>query len=904
MPSKLKETPQTSMQQPVVFNDQQSKNREGFLIKKGESGASSKLQMDGDIATQLAILKTSNNLMEKVNAIRQLIGIFKDAVPPGTRIITREDAEETVSVILDYFINHDSIPVPGKFEGFEALRQVFSVNRQYSPEIIDRTVNSVISISENTSSDAWMSVSYALETASKLVANNPISEENLHGLVSASQDILEGHPSLLVRETALKFLQAITDSVDLSQADYSQILNIALSSLSYFAHHGGDFDVFNIVGCMFVSKNREKVTTPDLIRASEIIFEIASDQTMFYEDRHSALSLLGNLCYQHRNKLSSADFEQIASGLNSMLEIQEYYMRITQPYVASVLAQILCMTDFPDPILERSLGNMTSLMSVTDGNQYRGSIFSVISAYGTRAISIVLPKLENLLGQGTIDMDKAAVLLLKCGFLSPELFDSPSYSLFKLDRETAIAMRDQSPEWSNYPGSAPESPDILVEIEDYKRIYELAKNYPQENVAKILFNSSNITHFSGMPVIEQQYRQYQVLTGQKTPKDQLIVVVQTKRMRGVTAWRSLNHQLWQENEGRLDMMCVEPGNDQKLVENIGKIYEKTGKKISLVVWNLHGGSTTMALKQTDDSDLFFVDLSDADLLRRLKDYFEPGKTVNVLNSCSTAGGLPLDSNLAEFIGKNTSSLSLGFTEPSTSIESLPLKIGAGGLYEPDLEKLKAGGYPNMSLNSYDYRNIGSIGSAGLTAQELRDGTVELRWNVSPEPNVLKYDIERIERGGMGGEFVQKLGEVDPSTNSFTYRDLGSGTFYYRIREVKKDDFINDYGLPVAMFSFAYSDEVALEQKGLAAFQSMNLSNFPNPFNQSTTISFMLPVTERATVKIYDILGQEVATLVQNQEMPVGENKIAFDASGLASGTYICKIDAGGKSETIKMLLVK
>ncbi len=81
------------------------------------------------------------------------------------------------------------------------------------------------------------------------------------------------------------------------------------------------------------------------------------------------------------------------------------------------------------------------------------------------------------------------------------------------------------------------------------------------------------------------------------------------------------------------------------------------------------------------------------------------------------------------------------------------------------------------------------------------------------------------------------------------------------------------------------------------------ANFPNPFNPSTMIVFYLPKSEFVTLKVYDITGREVETLVQGQ-VPAGEHKLQWSAHGLASGIYLCRMEARGFSETIKMLYEK
>ncbi|MFQ5752250.1 MAG: T9SS type A sorting domain-containing protein [bacterium] len=80
-------------------------------------------------------------------------------------------------------------------------------------------------------------------------------------------------------------------------------------------------------------------------------------------------------------------------------------------------------------------------------------------------------------------------------------------------------------------------------------------------------------------------------------------------------------------------------------------------------------------------------------------------------------------------------------------------------------------------------------------------------------------------------------------------------------------------------------------------------NYPNPFNPTTTIQFALPKPCKVTLKLYDILGRDVATLV-DEEFEPGEYKVVFDAQGLASGVYFYRIQAGGFIKTKKLLLLK
>lgn len=80
-------------------------------------------------------------------------------------------------------------------------------------------------------------------------------------------------------------------------------------------------------------------------------------------------------------------------------------------------------------------------------------------------------------------------------------------------------------------------------------------------------------------------------------------------------------------------------------------------------------------------------------------------------------------------------------------------------------------------------------------------------------------------------------------------------------------------------------------------------NYPNPFNPTTVISYQLPAAGKVTLKVYDILGNEIAALV-NQEQPAGMYEVKFDASGLSSGVYFYRLSTGSFTETKKMMLLR
>ena len=98
--------------------------------------------------------------------------------------------------------------------------------------------------------------------------------------------------------------------------------------------------------------------------------------------------------------------------------------------------------------------------------------------------------------------------------------------------------------------------------------------------------------------------------------------------------------------------------------------------------------------------------------------------------------------------------------------------------------------------------------------------------------------------------------------------------------------------------------VSIEHQESSQTNNFSLKqNYPNPFNPTTTINFSIPKTSFVTLKVYDVLGKEIATLV-NEEKHAGNYNVKFKANGLPSGIYFYRIIAGEYSQTRKMIIMK
>jgi hypothetical protein len=118
--------------------------------------------------------------------------------------------------------------------------------------------------------------------------------------------------------------------------------------------------------------------------------------------------------------------------------------------------------------------------------------------------------------------------------------------------------------------------------------------------------------------------------------------------------------------------------------------------------------------------------------------------------------------------------------------------------------------------------------------------------------------------------------------------------------------LKDVMIPYRVAPFASLDGEAIPAPGLDGTVPIKFSlsqNYPNPFNPTTTISYTLPVAAHVTLNIYNMLGQEVATLT-DAELSAGEYTTTWNAAEVPSGAYIYKITAGGFSATKHLMLVK
>ncbi|MHC1736571.1 MAG: glycosyl hydrolase family 18 protein [Ignavibacteriaceae bacterium] len=204
---------------------------------------------------------------------------------------------------------------------------------------------------------------------------------------------------------------------------------------------------------------------------------------------------------------------------------------------------------------------------------------------------------------------------------------------------------------------------------------------------------------------------------------------------------------------------------------------------------------------------------------------------------------------------------------------------------------------DVSYNSSSALPVELISFSG----RLSGNSVILNWATANEVNNFGFEIERslkTEDGSQNPEW-KTIGFVTGHGNSnsvkeYSYTDLNLYLYLnlnlrYRLKQIDNDG------------SFAYSKEIEVLNPKPSTYQLSQ--NYPNPFNPSTVISYQIPVSSQVLLSVYDILGNEVTTLVK-QHQEAGSYNVTLDASTLASGTYIYRLIAGDYVAVKKMAVLK
>jgi len=172
-------------------------------------------------------------------------------------------------------------------------------------------------------------------------------------------------------------------------------------------------------------------------------------------------------------------------------------------------------------------------------------------------------------------------------------------------------------------------------------------------------------------------------------------------------------------------------------------------------------------------------------------------------------------------------------------------------------------------------------------EAVDNSSIKLTWETASETNNLKFDILR--DGAVVGSVKGHGTTGEPQSYSFVDGGLFAGEYSYQLSQVDYDG------------TATLSDAITVV---LGAPDASKLGqNYPNPFNPATTIPFTLKTSGMTKLSVYNILGQEVA-VVLDRELPAGVHAVPFNAAGLSSGMYFYKLEANGYSSMKKLVIIR
>jgi endoglucanase len=244
-------------------------------------------------------------------------------------------------------------------------------------------------------------------------------------------------------------------------------------------------------------------------------------------------------------------------------------------------------------------------------------------------------------------------------------------------------------------------------------------------------------------------------------------------------------------------------------------------------------------------------------------------------------------------------------------------MGRQGSAYFDSDYQNTGGSGGPAYNSgWTYRNDGvDIESC---ADTLSNG-YDIGWTESGEYIAFTVNVQmsgsysltaRVAAGGPGGSFTIRVDGVDltsgiavPGTGGWQkWENVTAGPFPLTagIHDLKVTFLTSGVNLNRIEFALL-ATRVASDRTTPDGFALMQ--NYPNPFNAKTVISGQLSVASKVRIAVYDLLGREVALLVDEQKQ-TGPYEVGWDASAMPSGVYVCRIQAGGYVDAKRMLLMK
>ncbi|HVO74144.1 MAG TPA: T9SS type A sorting domain-containing protein [Ignavibacteriaceae bacterium] len=375
-----------------------------------------------------------------------------------------------------------------------------------------------------------------------------------------------------------------------------------------------------------------------------------------------------------------------------------------------------------------------------------------------------------------------------------------------------------------------------------------------------------------------------------------------------------------------------PGNLTALANSAGRVelawHDSSNNETGFIIERKHGAGSfavidSTAANSTAYSDFNVVDTTNYTYRVKAFNLFTQSGYSNEASVTTLLSTIAAPTNLVAVLNtKDSTRVNLSWNDNSSNESGFVIQRALGDSTQPfsNIDTVAAGVTTHTdSITSpsttYTYRvyaynadtvsafsNFAKITTAvpvELTTftANTTNGKVLICWETATEINNAGFSLQRSENNLQFAEiaFIRGKGTTTEKTN-YNYSDKSalSGKYYYRLKQI---DFNGTFEYSKSIeVDLGIPKEFALEQ------------NYPNPFNPSTTIRFTLPMKAKVEVKVYNTLGQEVASILNN-EFEAGIHEINFDASNLSSGVYFYMLKAQGADAstftfTKRMILMK
>ncbi len=246
-------------------------------------------------------------------------------------------------------------------------------------------------------------------------------------------------------------------------------------------------------------------------------------------------------------------------------------------------------------------------------------------------------------------------------------------------------------------------------------------------------------------------------------------------------------------------------------------------------------------------------------------------------------------------------------------------IGAADLNGNGREEILLGGTEGSNVTALEYNGTGSVlDSMSYTSSIIYTNAEPLTWysvtindsagivdSVFEEAPFVSKMVAGFDSDNDGNKEVLLAYQSVYDSTIFTYNHY-DGAAWVEDSVVTK---FNPYQVNCRLLEVTATGVEATDLHVITPDDYMIKQNYPNPFNPETNIEFALPVDKNITVKVYDLLGKEVVTLINNQDFKKGSYKVSWDgkdgfSNPVAAGNYVCTLSYGNYSKSIKMTLLK